>query len=318
MHNSHASMLRENMTLPVSQLRAFVAIVEIGTVTGASSAIGRTQPQVSRLVAELEESIGFLLFIRERRRLVLTRQGARFYDQVKHTLDGLDNIRHLAEQIRDGGESGPRILAPAYIAHTILPRALAKFRARFPKRYFSVEIVSRNAMGSWLSFRPFDIGIAALPFELPATKVQRFARMKTVVVLPKHHPLTGKQVITLAELAAYPFVAANRNTAIRKTVDRAFEAEGLKPIIIGDTTTSVSACDMVAQGMGLTIVDAFVPLARGGDSIETRPWMPGSTTDFGFLYPAASPTRTIGEEFSVFVEEAVKELGSTHGTNVQP
>ncbi|UGY18362.1 LysR family transcriptional regulator [Bradyrhizobium septentrionale] len=125
--------------LPVSQLRAFAAVVEIGTVTGASAAIGRTQPQVSRLVAGLEEAIGFQLFIREGRRLVLTRRGARFYDEARHTLDSLDNIGQAAGRIRDDAESGPRILAPGYIAHTILPRALAKFRERHPKRYFSVE-----------------------------------------------------------------------------------------------------------------------------------------------------------------------------------
>jgi DNA-binding transcriptional LysR family regulator len=167
-------------------------------------------------------------------------------------------------------------------------------------------------MGSWLPFHPFDIGIAALPFELPATRVRRFAAMQTVVVLPRGHPLTRKRVITLAELASYPFVAADRNTAIRKRLDLIFEADGLKPLVVGDTTNSISACDMVAAGMGLTIVDAFIPLTRKSNTIETRLWKPGSITEFGFIYPAASSISTIAEEFAVFVEETVKELDSKY------
>ena len=60
--------------LPVNHLRAFVAVVEAGTVTAASAAIGRTQPQVSRLVSGLEEAVGFALFVRENRRLLLTQR----------------------------------------------------------------------------------------------------------------------------------------------------------------------------------------------------------------------------------------------------
>lgn len=300
--------------IAVSQLRAFAAVVEIGTVTGAAAALGRTQPQVSRLVAGLEETVGFELFAREGRRLVLTQRGARFYDEVKHTLDSFENIRHVAERIRDDAESGISILAPAYIAHTILPRALEKFRTRFPKRYFSVEIVARSAMGRWLPFRSFDLGIAALPFELPFTTVRRFASVQTVVVLPKRHPLTRKRVITMKEIAEYPFVSTDRNTAIQKRLQTFFNREEMKPFVVGETTNSISACDMVAQGLGITILDAFVPLTAAADSIEIRPWKPGSLTEFGFIYPANEPISVNAEELSSMVAEVVRELGSKNGT----
>ena len=175
--------------LGVQQLRAFIAVFENGTVTGAAASLGRTQPQVSRLISSLEAGVGFPLFVRERRRLVPTQRGARFYDEVKPALDGLDNIARLGEEIRRDTEAVLRILVPPYAAHTILPRALARFCARYPERRYSVEILARNAMGSWITFHPFDVGVAALPFEIPAIKVKRFAAVETVVVMPKGHPL---------------------------------------------------------------------------------------------------------------------------------
>lgn len=301
-----------NMTLTVGQLRAFAAVVEFGTVTSAASGLSRTQPQVSRLVADLEAAVGFDLFSREGRKLVLTKRGARLFDEVKHALDSLDSVQRSAERIRDDSETGLRVLAPPYIAHTILPQALAKFRQSFPKRVYSVEIVARDAIGSWLPFRPFDIGIAALPFELSAAKTRRFAAFETVVVLPKNHPLRRKSVVTLADLVPYPFVAVQQAAAIRRRVDRIFEQATLKPMIVAETTNSVSVCEMVAQGAGVSIIDGFIPLVSCSKSIETRPWKPGSITELGFLYPAAGSISAIAEEFSAIVEQVVEEMHSKY------
>ena len=61
---------------------------------------------------------------RQRKRLVPTARGTRFYDEVKHALAGLDNIKRVAAEIRLNQEAELRILAPPYTAHTIVPAAL--------------------------------------------------------------------------------------------------------------------------------------------------------------------------------------------------
>lgn len=296
--------------IAVSQLRAFVAVVEVGTVTGAAAAIGRTQPQVSRLVTELEEEVGFRLFAREGRRLILGQRGARLYDEVKQALDTYDRLRQTAERIRRDAESELRILAPPYIAHTILPRVLAQFRSRYPTRTFSVDIVVRNAMGAWFPYRTFDVGLAALPVELPTVKVRRFAAIESVVALPKGHALSKKRALTLPDLIPYPFLAPNRNTALRKRLDAIFERTGLTPSVVGDTASSISAYEMVAEGLGWTILTGLVPLSKNLKSVEIRPWKPGSVTEFGFIYPAATSITPAVKEFTEIVEEDIEALGS--------
>src|SRR5882672_4336090 len=95
----------EGIMPSIQALRAFVAIMEAGTVTAAAERLRRTQPQVSRLIAELEQDIGFSLFFRERRRLIPTLRGSRLYVDVRRALNGLDEIERVAEEIRTDTEA---------------------------------------------------------------------------------------------------------------------------------------------------------------------------------------------------------------------
>lgn len=302
--------------LKVQHLRALTAVMETGTVTAAATVLGRTQSQASRLISSLEEELGFSLFERERRRLVPTQRGARFYDEVKRALAGLDNIDRVAAELRLDQEAELRILAPPYTAHTIVPRALSRFCARYPERRYSVEIVVRNTIGSWIAFHPFDVGIASLPFEIPSIKVKRLAAVKTVVVLPKAHPLTARKIIRASDLVGFPFIAMNRNTPLRRRLDEIFDREGTRLNIVGETSTAISACELVAQGLGLSIVDAVVPMAFDPELIEYRPWRPGFNSEFALIYPASTPISKAAKDFSSIIEDVIFESGSKFVTRL--
>src|SRR5271170_3715429 len=103
----------------IQGLRAFVAVCQQGTVTAAAEAIHRTQPQVSRLISELEAELGFALFVREGRRLTLTVRGIRFFDDAKRTLASFDDIGRIASELRTVKDAPVRILAPAHAAHSV-------------------------------------------------------------------------------------------------------------------------------------------------------------------------------------------------------
>lgn len=290
----------------IQHYRAFVAVMETGSVTNASQAMRRTQPQISRLISALEQELGFELFTRERRRLIPTQQGARFYEEARRALDGIDNLGVIAGQIARRSEDILRILAPTYVAHSFLPAALGRLRARLPQQRFAVEIVARNSIGSWITFHPFDVGVAALPFEQPGIKVEAFAAVEAVVVLPQQHRLAKKRVISIADLNGEPYVTLGRNTPLRQRLDNIFQTCGFTPNIVVETSSSTSACEFVAQGLGFTIVDAIVTLPRSIElGLVLRRWQPGMTSEFGFIYPASTGLTKPAAEFARVVTDVV-------------
>jgi DNA-binding transcriptional LysR family regulator len=70
----------------LKSLEALRAFMEGGSLKEAAERLHRTQPQVSRLLASLEEEAGFPLFTRKNRRLALTDQAREFYAQVERAL----------------------------------------------------------------------------------------------------------------------------------------------------------------------------------------------------------------------------------------
>src|SRR5262252_10321550 len=78
--------------MKLAYLQALRAVMESGTVTGAAARLGRTQPQVSRLIGDLEQDLRLKLFSREKKRLVPTEEGRAFYTQALLVLEQVDGI----------------------------------------------------------------------------------------------------------------------------------------------------------------------------------------------------------------------------------
>jgi DNA-binding transcriptional LysR family regulator len=270
-------------------LKAFRAVMEVGSVAGAANRIGRTQPQVSRLIGQLEADLGFELFHRDNRRLIASEKGRRFYREVSRSLDNLDHLRSYAEALRQEREAYLRVLAPPYASYTVLPEALAEYRKAYPDGKFSLELVTRSSLGAWLSSHQFDIGIASLPFDAPSIDVTPLAEVPTVVAMPLDHPLTRKAVVEASDLEAYPVVALNRFTLIRRQIDAVLEKAGVTLNVVGETDTGLAACALAAEGVGVTVVDRLWLDAAPKDRVTWRPWTPGHVSAFGLIRPATTP-----------------------------
>lgn len=84
--------------MSLDQLRAFVAVAELGSVTAAAAALHLTQPPVSRQLASLEDELRCPLFVRASRGMRLTDAGQALLPQVQAILAGVDALRARAER----------------------------------------------------------------------------------------------------------------------------------------------------------------------------------------------------------------------------
>src|SRR5262245_47324218 len=82
------------------QIEAFRAVMVGGTATTAAQMLFISQPAVSRLVRSLEDSVGFDLFERRKKRLVPTVEGKQLHAAVEQTFVGLQHVSRAADAIR--------------------------------------------------------------------------------------------------------------------------------------------------------------------------------------------------------------------------
>ena len=91
--------------MKLRQLEAFRAVMLCATVTRASEMLHISQPATTRLLADLEISLGFALFKREKKRLHPTAEAQALFEEVQRSLLGMDRIARAADEIRPSPEA---------------------------------------------------------------------------------------------------------------------------------------------------------------------------------------------------------------------
>ena len=128
------------------QLEAFRATMRRGSITGAARQLHISQPSVSRLVADLEESLGFKLFTRTGHGLVSTPEARRFQQTVESRFVGMDKLRDTAEAIRTTRDETVTIGVIPIFAFAALPEAIATVRRERLDLHFEVSVKNTSAI----------------------------------------------------------------------------------------------------------------------------------------------------------------------------
>lgn len=124
--------------LDLTALRSFVAVADAGGVTRASGFLNLTQSAVSMQVKRLEEALGLSLLDRSGRGVALTAAGEQLLSYARRMLALNDEAW---SRLTDQGFEGELVLGvPHDIVYPVIPRALQRFAAAFPR--MRVQLVS--------------------------------------------------------------------------------------------------------------------------------------------------------------------------------
>jgi DNA-binding transcriptional LysR family regulator len=113
-------------------VRAFIRVVESGSLSGAARSLGVGQPAVSKVVAALERHLGCQLLLRTTRRTVVTDAGSRYYDLVKPAFDSLEEAEEMARGSAASITGLLRVAAPVTFGRLHVVPALGTFLEPHP------------------------------------------------------------------------------------------------------------------------------------------------------------------------------------------
>ncbi len=279
------------------QLQAFKEIMESGTVTEAARSLKCGQPRISRLISELEEEINFPLFRREKQRLHPTAEGNFFYQETLRMLLGIKNIQQVAQDISKKRETGLRILSQSHLAHGFLNRVIGEFDKSTKDIRYDLVIKPREQLSKWLGGYQFDLAFTALPAKSHLVRHVKLITVKFLVALPNGHPFTEKNHITIKDLSSVPLIALPKGLLRRKYLVDLFDNSDFKPHIRVETPTAISACQLVAQGLGATLTEPFTVNEFSKDDFALRPLVPDLLIDYGVLFLKQDQPRRLVRQF---------------------
>jgi DNA-binding transcriptional LysR family regulator len=127
----------------LDDLRAFCAVVDLGTVTAAAASLRETKGSVSRRLTRLETALGATLMARHPRAVSPTAEGLAFYAKAQESLSLLDEATETARDARTVPAGHLRITTSVDFGVEIMPEIIASFRAAYPQ--ITVELFSTDA-----------------------------------------------------------------------------------------------------------------------------------------------------------------------------
>ncbi len=238
--------------MELHQLEAFSAVMSAGSITGAGRLLGRSQPGVTRAIQDLEIELGYALFDRRGPRVTPTQRAFQLYVEVERSLVGLDTIRESARAIGRDEPGALRVAATPALAAALVPRALAHCGAVVDVNLRSAA--AEHVVDALLS-RSADIGIATLPLAHGEIDLHYVIEAPCVAVVRDDDPLAQQASVSLAQLAARPIATVANRYRLRRGIDRAFEAVGLRARVVLDSNAALNAVMAAHAGLGVAIVD---------------------------------------------------------------
>lgn len=279
----------------IKALRAFRATLNGGSLAIAAEKLHLSQSAVSRLISSLEGELKLELFDRSGRKLTPTDEAILFNREAGRILDNLDEVSRIVQEIRAGRTRTLRVIAMPRVSQALASPCVAMLIKQHPDIQVSLDVRARREANEWLVGREYDIGIGALPVNHPDIETQVLLRGRAVAIMPHDHPLTKKEEVSAEELVQYPIIRLMKGLLLRDQLDDIFSSAGISPRHLCEVSSSQVACQLVAEGAGITIADQMISAGIDSQRVVTRPITPKRWMSFGILYPKSSQSSSSRE-----------------------
>lgn len=241
--------------MEIRDLEAFLAVMSTGSITGAARLLDRSQSQVTRLIQDLETSLGFALFDRNGPKIAPTDRGIAFHDDAERFVSGIGHLRDRAKAIA-GKEPEPlEIAATPSFAAGILPLALADMPEALMPQAVNLRSMAAEAAVQSVLARTADFCVTSLPAEQPGLEVQGFFQGRAVAAVAPNDPLAAKASIAAEDLAGRTLVTMANPFRLRRRVDEALAEAGVCPGRVISTNNAINAVQIAATGLGVAIIE---------------------------------------------------------------
>jgi len=254
------------------EIHAFQAVMRSGSMTAAATELYTSQPNVSRLIAQLEYSTGLTLFTRTAGRLHPTEEALAFVREVERAFVGLDALKDAARNIRQFGKGRLRIATVPSLAMTVVPLVLQRFHAEYPDVNVAMETGSTQLVADQVGSRYCDLGLVSFLPPAAVTEARPVAELSGCCVLPPGHRLASLEAITPADLAGESFISMSHGDGLRAAVDAAFASDDRR-VMHFETPYGATICKMVGLGLGVGIVNPLVARMHAAE-VVIRPFRP--------------------------------------------
>lgn len=278
---------------------ALLCALEEGTLARAAERLGYTPSGISRMVAALEEELGFPLLYRSRGGVTATGECEALLGAMRQMVYQAECCRQTAAALRGVEQGSVTVGANYHFYSRQLAHLMARFRQRHPGIAFqTIEGTSTTLAGALREHRADLCIISRRPGSHQWFPLRRD---QLVVMLSPEHPLAREKSVPIRRLETESYIEIYPG---RETDNSRILAEnGVCP---GNRFAGVeddfSAMAMVEAGLGVALVNALIAETLNGN-VVFRPLDPPQYVEVGIATPPPETMSPAARRFLNFVRE---------------
>nr|MDP2191407.1 LysR substrate-binding domain-containing protein [Rhodoferax sp.] len=256
--------------MELRQLRYFVRIVELGSMSRAALDLDLVQSALSQQISRLESELSTRLLQRSSKGVVPTEAGLAFFREAQLTLRHAEQAVRAAQQSRLSGTVSVGLASTtAAVLGVPLMQAM---RARYPDvRLHLVESMSGH-LTSMLNARQLDLAVLFDTGVARRWSVMPLLEEKLYLMRPR---LAGEAdaatSTSMAQLEGIPLILPTGAHGLRSALDAAFARADIKPQLVAEVDSLTMLMDAVCAGLGCT-VQPWAALGRVQDAAQRLHW----------------------------------------------
>lgn len=241
--------------MDIRALTYFLEVVKHNSFSKASQQLHLSQPTLSKMIKQLEEELGVVLFDRSTRRMQLTETGETLSRHARLVMQALDHLQSALQDIKELRTGQFAFGMPPVIGASFFPRILARFHRQYPGMHIQLVEEGGKQIEQMLLEGKLDLGVVVLPVNEEWFDVTPLVERKLRLVLPAGHRLASMDRIPLSALKEEPFIMFRKGFSLHDKVRAACIEAGFEPRIAYESAQWDFIGEMVAAGMGI----AFLP-----------------------------------------------------------
>jgi DNA-binding transcriptional LysR family regulator len=293
------------VSITLTQLRSFLAVVRTGSVTGAADELVVTQPSVSAAITALSREVGAPLLERDGRGVRPTAAGAAFAPYAADVIGLLGTGRQAALEAAAASERVLRIAAVTTAAESFVPALMRAFAAEHPDVRLGLSVGNRAQVLDAVLAHVADVAFGGRPPADERIRAQPFRPNELVLISAADDPLAAGAPVAPAQLGGRTWLLREPDSGTRSANEEFLAAHDLH----GDTLTvgSNGAIRQAARlGLGISFLSAdAVTSDLDAGLLGVIPVDPGPPARaWHVLRAAVGPSRPVVDEFVAFVSAA--------------
>lgn len=291
----------------IELMRAFVRVVETGSLSRASKDLKTTQPTVSKWMQRLEKSVGVRLLQRNTRGIRLTESGETYFDQARRIVADLDLLDSTVKGETRGVSGRLRLNFPVSLGALSLSPIALEFQEQHPGLCLDVVLTDKVVD---LVEDGVDLAVRVGGVFNPAVVAKPLGAFSYVTVATPQYLTTHPRPKTVEDLAQHNYLAYSFDTPEVFQTPRGEERVCLRSDLQMHDHFTVRAALLAHRGIGCVpryLVQEELASGRVEDVL------PGCGSK---PYPAFAihlPTRPLPEKVKVFMAYLAKRVNDIPG-----